>query len=150
MDELNHGNNKKSSTNPIFKIENYFQMDPVNIWASNLGLKINIWPFMQPNISLIKKLMMHIDFLGKNISPVGRAKLSSTSVVILFSSKQVKCPITSLEKRVLWTPMNAPIKLNWTNCACLVSDRAVRGIGSLINTSHVSIKNHLSTSSSAK
>ena len=62
-------------------------MDPVNIWALNLGLKINIWPFlihfMQPNVSLIKKLMMHIDFLGKNLYPVGRAKLSSTSVVIL-------------------------------------------------------------------
>ena len=38
---------------------------------------------MQPNVSLIKKLMMHIDFLGKNLYPVGRAKLSSTSVVIL-------------------------------------------------------------------
>ena len=88
MDELNHGINKKCSTNPIFKIENYFQMDPVNIWASNLGLKINIWPFlihfMQPNVSLIKKLMMHIDFLGKNLYPVGRAKLSSTSVVTLM------------------------------------------------------------------
>ena len=87
MDELNHGMNKKCSTNPIFKIENYFQMDPVNIWASNLGLKINIWPFlihfMQPNVSLIKKLMMHIDFLGKNLYPVGRAELSSISVVIL-------------------------------------------------------------------
>ena len=39
---------------------------------------------MQPNVSLIKKLMMHIDFLGKNLYPVGRAKLSSTSVVILM------------------------------------------------------------------
>ena len=48
MDELNHGINKKCSTNPIFKIENYFQMDPVNIRASNLGLKINIWPFFDP------------------------------------------------------------------------------------------------------
>jgi len=38
---------------------------------------------MQPNVSLIKKLMMHIDFLGKNLYPVGRATLSSTSVVIL-------------------------------------------------------------------
>ena len=38
---------------------------------------------MQPNVSLIKKLMMHIDFLGKNLYPVGQAKLSSTSVVIL-------------------------------------------------------------------
>ena len=32
-------------------------MDPVNIWALNLRLKINIWPFlihfMQPNSSLI-------------------------------------------------------------------------------------------------
>jgi hypothetical protein len=79
VDESNHGINKKFSTNPIFKIENYFQMDPVNICASNLGLKkINIWPFlihfMQPNVSLIKKLMMHIDFLGKNLYPVGRAK----------------------------------------------------------------------------
>ena len=66
-------------------------MDPVNIWALNLGLKINIWPFlihfMQPNVSLIKKLMMHIDFLGKNLYPVGRAKLSSTSVVILLQTE---------------------------------------------------------------
>ena len=55
-------------------------MDSVNIWALDLGLKINIWPFlihfMQPNVSLIKKLMTHIDFLGKNLYPVGRAKLS--------------------------------------------------------------------------
>ena len=42
---------------------------------------------MQPNVSLIKKLMMHIDFLGKNLYPVGRAKLSSTSVVILILTK---------------------------------------------------------------
>ena len=31
---------------------------------------------MQSNASLIKKLMMHIDSLGKNLYPVGRAKLS--------------------------------------------------------------------------
>ena len=39
---------------------------------------------MQPNSSLIKKIMMHIDFLGKNLYPVGRAMLSSTSVVIVM------------------------------------------------------------------
>ena len=62
-------------------------MDPANIWALDLGLKINIWPilihFMQPNVSQIKKLMMHISSLGKNLYPVGWAKLSFTSVVIL-------------------------------------------------------------------
>ena len=53
-----------------------------------MGLKINIWSFlihfMQLNVSLIKKLMMRIVFLGKNLYPVGRAKLSSTGVVILM------------------------------------------------------------------
>ena len=39
---------------------------------------------MQSNASRIKKLMMHNDFVGKNIYTVGRAKLSSSSVVILI------------------------------------------------------------------
>ena len=38
---------------------------------------------MQSNASLIKKLMMHSDFIGKNLYSVVRAKLSSKSVVIL-------------------------------------------------------------------
>ena len=45
--------------------------------------------------------------------------------------------------------VNAPSEFTSTHCG-IPCDRAVRGIGSLINTSHVSIKNHLSTSSSAK
>ena len=69
-------------------MENYFQMNKVNIWLRNLGLKTNICPFlihfMQSNASLIKKLMMHNDFIGKNLYSVGRAKLSSTSVIILI------------------------------------------------------------------
>ena len=73
-------------------------MDPVNIWALNLGLKINIWPFlihfMQHNVSLIKKLMMH--FLGKNLYPVGQAKLSSTSVVILSLNRSPWSMVKSL------------------------------------------------------
>ena len=62
-------------------------MNKVNIWLENLGLKTNICPFlihfMQSNASLIKKLMMHNDFTGKNLYSVGWAKLSSTSVFIL-------------------------------------------------------------------
>ena len=80
-------------------------MDPVNIWALNLGLKINIWPFlihfMQPNVSLIKKLMMHIDFLGKNLYPVGRAKLSSTSVVILTQGQALPLVLAVARIRTL-------------------------------------------------
>jgi len=38
---------------------------------------------MQLDVSPIKRLMMHSDFLGKNLNPVGQAKLSSTSAVIL-------------------------------------------------------------------
>ena len=67
---------------------NVFSNKPSQYLSFELGLKINIWPFlihfMQPNVSLIKNLMMHIDFLGKILYPVGRAKLSSTSVVILL------------------------------------------------------------------
>ena len=62
-------------------------MNPVNIWALNLGLKIIFWQFlihfMQPNASLIKNLIIHIDILGKNLYPVEQAKLSSISVIIL-------------------------------------------------------------------
>ena len=123
MDELNHGINKKCSTNPIFKIENYFQMDPVNIWALNLGLKINIWPFlihfMQPNVSLIKKIMMHIDFLGKNLYPVGWAKLSSKSVVICWAS---------LKAKRWWHLVGPPAKVVLT--LCVVSHwRGVQSFG---------------------
>ena len=52
---------------------------------------------MQPNVSLIKKLMMLIDFLGKNLYPVGRAKLSSTSVVILVHIQELYDPIQALQ-----------------------------------------------------
>ena len=45
-------------------------------------------PSMQSNASLIKKLMMHNDFIGKNLCFVGRAKLSSTSVVFLKGMHQ--------------------------------------------------------------
>ena len=64
-------------------MENYFQMNKVNIWLRNLGLKTNICPFlihfMQSNASLIRKLMLHNDFIGKNLYSVGRVRLSSTS-----------------------------------------------------------------------
>ena len=100
----------------------------MEIWEKN-----NIWPFlihfMQSNASLIKKLMVHNDFARKNLYSVGRAKLSSTSVVILLlrlgmifsmrrgqkrrfmiskssllrlGSKQDKCTKIPLEQRVEW------------------------------------------------
>ena len=86
----------------LYSLENYFQMHQVNILALKLRLKINIWPFMihfmQLNVSLIKKLIMHIDFIGKNLYPVRRAKLSSISVVILLQNKLVFC----YKNRIPW------------------------------------------------
>ena len=62
-------------------------MNNVNIWLGNLGLKTNICPFlihfMQSNASLIKKLLMHINFIGKTPHSVERAKLTFISVFIL-------------------------------------------------------------------
>ena len=120
-------------------------MNKVNIWLRNLGLKTKICPFlihfMQPNASLIKKLIMQIYFLGKKLYPVGRAQLSSTSEVILTNinalftiltrpcgSKQdficrlqwtatktirprVKAALTHIETRISWSSRGLLAKL---------------------------------------
>ena len=69
--------------------KNHFQMNEVNIWLGNLGLKTNICPFlihfMQSNASFIKNSIMHNDFIGKYLYSVELAKLDITSVVILLN-----------------------------------------------------------------
>ena len=65
----------------------------MSIFDPKFEIENNIWlyliHFVQTSPSLITKLMMLIDFLGKNIYPIEWARLSSTSVVILAGRLQL-------------------------------------------------------------
>ena len=97
-------------------MENHFQMNKVNIWLRNLGLKTNICPFlihfMQSNASLIKKSMM---YNGKNLYSVEQAKLSYTSVVILSSKQETKRRARRNAAWLFWTKFRKRCTTGRTN-----------------------------------